>query len=111
MLGLSALALASFGLTSCQDDFDAPAIQVPEAANEANVTIMQLKEAFWQDAYNYAETVGDLSEITGDEADGVMQQLIHVLVNFMQKLHIIIHLTVNILSLHGLKIVENLLWY
>ncbi len=69
MLGLSALALASFGLTSCQDDFDAPAIQVPEAANEANVTIMQLKEAFWQDAYNYAETVGDLSEITGDEAD------------------------------------------
>lgn len=69
VLGLSALALASFGLTSCQDDFDAPAIQEPVAANEANVTIMQLKEAFWQDAYNYAVTVGDLSEITGEESD------------------------------------------
>lgn len=69
VLGLSALALASFGLTSCQDDFDAPAIQTPVAANEANVSIMQLKEAFWQDAYNYAVTVGDLSSITGNEED------------------------------------------
>lgn len=44
--------------TSCQDDFDAPTGQAPEATWQANTTIYELKDAFWQDTDNYADTVG-----------------------------------------------------
>lgn len=69
VLGLSVLGLASVGMTSCQDDFDTPAVEIPVAANESNTTIMQLKETYWQDGYNFASTIGDLSDITGNDAD------------------------------------------
>ena len=58
IFGLAAALTLSTGFMACQDDFDAPNIEAPVAANKANITIAELKEMYWQDATNYAETVG-----------------------------------------------------
>jgi hypothetical protein len=53
------MAVASLGtFTACQDDIDAPADVAPVATLKANTTIAELKEAFWQDATNYIDTIG-----------------------------------------------------
>lgn len=57
ILGLAATMTLAAGFTACQDDIDAPAIEVPVAVNQANTTIAELKAAFWQDASNYADSV------------------------------------------------------
>ena len=49
--------LLTAGFSACQDDIDAPFVEVPVAANQANTTIAELKAAFWQDASNYADSV------------------------------------------------------
>ena len=49
----SALLLAA-ALSSCQNDFDDPGLQVPEATWQANTTIAELKEHFWKGDTNYA---------------------------------------------------------
>lgn len=55
----TAVALGSMAaLSSCQDDFDSLQIEAPVATWQANTTIYDLKDAFWQDADNYADTVG-----------------------------------------------------
>ena len=55
--GLAAAMLLTAGFSACQDDIDAPFVEVPVAANQANTTIAELKAAFWQDASNYADSV------------------------------------------------------
>lgn len=45
-------------LTSCQNDFDTPDLQVPETALKPNTTILELKESYWDDADNYIKTIG-----------------------------------------------------
>ena len=40
-------------LTACQDDVDAPSAQAPVAENQANISILDLKKTFWDDADNY----------------------------------------------------------
>lgn len=57
--GFALAAVLSLGLSSCQDDVDAPADKAPVAGIEANTTILELKERFWNDANNYAETIAD----------------------------------------------------
>lgn len=58
---LAALALlASATVVSCSDDFDRPPVIVPEATIEANTTILELKQMYWQTnpATDYLPTVG-----------------------------------------------------
>lgn len=45
------------GLTGCQDNFDVPPLDIPVATMQSNTTIAELKEAFWDDANNYATLV------------------------------------------------------
>ena len=62
------LAVAALGFTGCQDDFDAPEVKVPVAANadKVNTTIAELKEKYWQDDNNYCTEVGTIED--GDHA-------------------------------------------
>ncbi len=57
ILGLAAAMTLTAGFSACQDDFDAPGIEIPVATKEANTTIAELKATFWQDATNYSDTV------------------------------------------------------
>lgn len=41
------LLLASAAMVSCDDDFDYPPVVVPEATMEANTTIAELKQMYW----------------------------------------------------------------
>lgn len=50
-------ALALTGYTSCQDDIDAPAIDVPHATLKANTTIADIKAKYWNSADNYIDTI------------------------------------------------------
>lgn len=45
--------VAGWSMTACQDDFDAPGINVPVATLQPNTTIAELKANFWDDADNY----------------------------------------------------------
>ena len=50
---LAAMAVLAGGLSSCQDDIDAPNVTAPVAKNQANTSILELKKKFWDDASNY----------------------------------------------------------
>ncbi len=43
-----ALVAGAATMTGCDDDFDRPPVIVPEATIEANTTILELKEQYWQ---------------------------------------------------------------
>ena len=53
---LSILLLSVFAI-SCNDEFDMPPLVVPVAEHEANMTIEEFKEKYWQDVVNYIDTV------------------------------------------------------
>ena len=58
-LGISAGALDALAvLTGCQDNFDVPPLDIPQATMNANTTIADFKAEFWDDATNYARLVG-----------------------------------------------------
>lgn len=50
-------AAAALTFAGCQDDFTAPGLEVPVAGLTPNTTIAQLKETYWNDATNYADTI------------------------------------------------------
>lgn len=52
-----ATGMAAAIFSACQDDFDAPALDVPKATMTANTSILELKEQYWSDADNYIDTV------------------------------------------------------
>lgn len=56
--------LCSMALNSCDDDFARPPIVAPESplVGMENTTIAQFKNMYWQDANNYAATVGTTVE-------------------------------------------------
>lgn len=88
---LSLAAAIAFGtaLTGCQDVFDAPQVDAPVATLKPNMTILELKEKYWQDATNYIDTIGiengvdDGNEyviagrvISSDEAGNIFKSLV-----------------------------------
>lgn len=66
LVWLAVSAFSATALTACQDDIDAPAVQVPEASVQPNTSIYELKRAYWQDATNYADTI-DAADFTGKD--------------------------------------------
>ena len=87
ILGAAALALSAVAFTACQDDIDAPRMEVPSAKSTPNTTIAQLKEMYWADQDNYAETIGDKDDpskrivihgrvVSSDEQSNVFKSLV-----------------------------------
>lgn len=86
ILGLALLTAAAAGVTSCQDDIDAPGLEIPVASLQPNTTIKELKEIFWQDLINYTTEVGTRDDgshyiiagrvVSSDEAGNVFKNLI-----------------------------------
>ncbi|MDE6464340.1 MAG: hypothetical protein K2L16_06885, partial [Muribaculaceae bacterium] len=87
ILGLAALAACAVALPACQDDVDAPAVDIPVAASTPNMTIAELKEMFWSEDNNYADTIRNVDDpsqrfiihgrvISSDEEGNVFKSLI-----------------------------------
>lgn len=80
-----ALAIVA-GMTACQDNVDAPVVDIPVANIEANTSILDLKKAFWNDAVNYIDTIGVKSDgshyvikgrvVSTDEPGNVFKSLV-----------------------------------
>lgn len=64
IIGLTLLTAAAAGVTSCQDDIDAPGLDNPVAEHKANITIKELKEMYWQELTNYTIEVGKAPDST-----------------------------------------------
>ena len=81
-----AVAAASAAAVSCSDDFDQPPVIVPEATIQANTTILDLKERYWQGTGSYMTEIGltDSGEhiiiggrvVSSDECGNVYQRII-----------------------------------
>lgn len=54
---LFAAVVSATGFTACDEDFDAPELNVPVATLQANTTIAELKEQYWNSDDNYIDTV------------------------------------------------------
>lgn len=54
-------AIASLGFASCDNDFDRPPVILPEATYEANMTIAEFKQQFWDVAQSNSSAVIPLS--------------------------------------------------
>ena len=75
----------SAAFSACQDDFDTPSVEEPVATLKPNTTIAELKEMFWQDAANYADTIGTRPDgshyiisgtvVSSDEAGNVFKSI------------------------------------
>ncbi len=82
---LTVIAMAATA-SSCQDDIDNPPFEAPVGALTPNTTIAELKEAYWNDADNYIDTValngaGEHIVISGrvissDEAGNIYKSLV-----------------------------------
>ena len=59
ILGLAAMSALTVGFSACQDDIDAPVVEVPQTDLVANTTILELNERFWDEATKYATTIED----------------------------------------------------
>jgi hypothetical protein len=55
---MAALVLTCGSMTSCQDDIDAPGMNVPVATLKPNTSIADVKSEYWQDGNNYIATIG-----------------------------------------------------
>ncbi|MCM1311030.1 MAG: DUF5689 domain-containing protein [Bacteroides sp.] len=53
IIAAAALTLGAAGLTGCQDHFDDWNLSAPVADIQANTTILEFKQAFWQESDNY----------------------------------------------------------
>ncbi|MDE6153848.1 MAG: hypothetical protein K2G21_06860, partial [Muribaculaceae bacterium] len=51
IVGMAALGAIAF--TGCNMDVDPVPVSIPEAKNEPNLTLLELKTMFWDDATNY----------------------------------------------------------
>jgi hypothetical protein len=86
IFGLATVVALSAGFASCQDDVDDPSAEAPVATLKANTTILELKEMYWDDATNYADTIGTREDgshiiisgrvITSDEAGNVFKNIV-----------------------------------
>ena len=82
-----AVAAASAGFVSCDDDFDRPPVIVPEATITANTSILDLKAKYWQDSsQDYQTTIGTTDDgkhiiiggrvVSSDKEGNVYQRII-----------------------------------
>lgn len=82
-----ALVAGAATMTGCDDDFDRPPVIVPEATIEANTTIFELKEKYWQGTTSdFMTTIGttDSGEhviiggrvVSSDEEGNVYQRIV-----------------------------------
>ena len=87
ILGLAAMSALTVGFSACQDDIDAPVVEVPQTDLVANTTILELKERFWDEATNYATTIEDADDperrfiiegtvISSDEEGNIFKSLV-----------------------------------
>ncbi len=87
ILGLAAMSALTVGFSACQDDIDAPVVEVPQTDLVANTTILELKERFWDEATNYATTIEDANNperrfiiegtvISSDEEGNIFKSLV-----------------------------------
>ncbi len=81
---MAALLVGVVSLTSCQDDVDAPAMQVPEATLTPNVTIKQVKEMFYQSATNYIDTIGMFDDALATRLAAAKKDILQIVPNFDQ---------------------------
>jgi len=58
IFGLAASIALGGALTACQDDFDMQPIDAPVATLTPNMTILELKTKYWNDAWQYIDTIG-----------------------------------------------------
>ena len=58
IFGLTASVALGGALTACQDDFDMQPIDAPVATLTPNMTILELKTKYWNDAWQYIDTIG-----------------------------------------------------
>lgn len=70
-IGLTLLFALGLGVSSCQDDFDGktPVISEPKAEHQANMTILEFKQAYWpktEDGTAYDATVTDFAREIGN---------------------------------------------
>lgn len=63
-----AAAAASLSFVGCQDDFDTSTVEAPVANLQPNMTILELKQAYWDDATNYIDTIGIENGIADDKS-------------------------------------------
>lgn len=78
--------LAMSGFSACQDDIDAPGMKVPVATLQANTTIAELKQKYWNSADNYIDQIklNDAGEhvviagrvISSDAAGNIFKSLV-----------------------------------
>ena len=82
-----ALVAGAAAVTGCDDDFDRPPVIVPEATIEANTTIFDLKERYWQGtATDFMTPIGTTDEgehiiiggrvVSSDECGNIYQRII-----------------------------------
>ncbi len=86
IFGLLTAAVCAGALSACQDDFDTVAIQQPTSSLTPNTTLLELKEAFWSEDANYADTIGTREDgshyiisgrvISSDEQGNVFKSLV-----------------------------------
>lgn len=83
----AAALIAGAAFSACQDDVDAPVVNVPVAKSTPNTTIAELKEIFWDDATNYAVKINNEQDpsmryvisgrvISSDEQGNVFKSLV-----------------------------------
>lgn len=132
------MAAASLGgFTACQDDIDAPEFEVPVATLEPNISILDLKTEFWDDAQNYIKKIGTKENgdhyiiagrvITSDYAGNIFKSLTiqdetaalsfsintyNLYLNYREGQEIVVDLTgLNIGKYNGLQQVGEPEWY
>ena len=85
-LYLTAFLLAVLGIVACDDNWDTPPFDGPQAPISANTTIADLKAAFWSNDVNYIDTIGTKDDgshyiiagrvVSSDKAGNVYKNLV-----------------------------------
>ena len=83
---IASLLLLSAAFTACDEELDRPPVIVPEATIEANTSILEVKNKYWNDNRNYIDTIGvnSLGEhvivsgriISSDETGNIYKNLV-----------------------------------
>lgn len=83
---IASLLLLGAAFTACDDELDRPPVIVPEATIEANTSILEVKNKYWNENRNYIDTIGFTSTgehvvisgrvISSDETGNIYKNLI-----------------------------------